>query len=53
MFAKNIGAVVCWAGYGYGDKGECESLGPDYVVWSLDEVRVLVERAEAPGNGSH
>jgi len=42
MFARNVGAVACWARYGYGDVDECEKLRPDVVVDGLEEVRVLV-----------
>jgi len=46
QFAKNIGAVACWARYGYGKKEECERLGPDFVVDSLEEVQRLICRIQ-------
>lgn len=42
QFARNIGAIACWAKYGYGHKEECEKLGPELVVDSLEEVQRLV-----------
>ena len=42
QFAKNIGAVSCWARYGYGDAERCEGLGPDLVIESLEELERIV-----------
>jgi phosphoglycolate phosphatase len=42
QYAKNIGAVACWARFGYGEKEECENLGPDLVVDSLEELALLI-----------
>ncbi|KAL2825716.1 HAD-like domain-containing protein [Aspergillus cavernicola] len=43
-FARNIGARSCWCRFGYGDRVQCEGLGPDLVVDGLGEVgRVLEE----------
>lgn len=45
MFAKHVGAVSCWARYGYGDEDLCECFSPDVVVDSLEEVGKFVECA--------
>ncbi|KAE8388727.1 HAD-like domain-containing protein [Aspergillus alliaceus] len=42
-FARNIGGRVCWCRYGYGDRGACEALAPDFVVDSLGEVVGIVK----------
>jgi phosphoglycolate phosphatase len=42
QFARNIGAIACWAKYGYGHKEECEKLGPELMVDSLEEVQRLI-----------
>lgn len=42
QFAKNIGAVSCWAKYGYGDAERCESLCPDVVIGDLQELERMV-----------
>lgn len=52
MFAKNIGAMACWARYGHGDKSEPEKLSPKFVINSLEDVEVLVERAVEQGGES-
>jgi len=41
-FERNIGAMACWVRFGYGDKEECEKLGPELAVENLEEVQTLV-----------
>ncbi len=53
MFAKNVGAVACWARYGYGNVDECEKLRPDVVVDGLEEVSGLVGCTVQNGWGSY
>ncbi|KAE8138046.1 HAD-like domain-containing protein [Aspergillus pseudotamarii] len=43
QFARNIGGRSCWCRYGYGDRGACEGLKPDYVVDSLGDVVGIVK----------
>ncbi|KAE8353317.1 HAD-like domain-containing protein [Aspergillus coremiiformis] len=43
QFARNIGGRVCWCRYGYGDRGACEALGPDFIVDALEEVVGIVK----------
>ncbi|MCB2193713.1 MAG: HAD family hydrolase [Deltaproteobacteria bacterium] len=31
-FARNTGAVSCWASYGYGDAQKCRNMQPDFEV---------------------
>ncbi|KAF8247318.1 pyrophosphatase ppaX [Wilcoxina mikolae CBS 423.85] len=38
LYAKNIGAAACWVRFGYGENEECEKLGPDFIVDSLEEL---------------
>ncbi|KAK0719416.1 HAD-like domain-containing protein [Lasiosphaeris hirsuta] len=41
QFAKNIGAISCWAKYGHGDAERCQTLAPDVVVDGLQELEQL------------
>ncbi|WEW59729.1 HAD family hydrolase [Emydomyces testavorans] len=49
QFARNLGGRVCWCRYGYGDREACESMNPDFVVDSLDQV-VGVVRVSSEGS---
>ncbi|GAB5097085.1 HAD family hydrolase [Caballeronia sp. LP006] len=42
--ARNIGAIACWAAYGYGDKARCTAMEPDIVLQGFGE---LVEKLKA------
>lgn len=44
QFARNIGGKSCWCRFGYGDRGQCEELKPDYTVDSLTEVIPLISK---------
>jgi phosphoglycolate phosphatase len=37
-FAAQIGARSCWAEYGYGHKGSCRALSPDYTIVNISAV---------------
>jgi phosphoglycolate phosphatase len=37
-FAQNIGAVSCWASYGYGDVAECAGLQPSYTIGCVGDL---------------
>lgn len=37
-FARNIGALACWAAYGYGDKARCIAMKPDLIIDTLPEL---------------
>lgn len=37
-FAANIGARSCWAEYGYGHRGSCRALNPDYTIADISGV---------------
>jgi phosphoglycolate phosphatase len=37
-FAANIGARGCWAEYGYGHRGSCRALNPDYTITDISAV---------------
>lgn len=37
-FARNIGAAVAWARYGFGDREACQALAPDLTLDSFAEV---------------
>ena len=41
QFAANIGAVSCWAEYGYGDPVRCHALAPAYTVADITELMPL------------
>lgn len=41
QFAKNIGAMSCWARYGYGVKEHCELLAPDVIIDDLQRLEGL------------
>ncbi len=41
-FARNLGAVACFAAYGYGDAAECLAFDPEHVIRSLDELPGLL-----------
>lgn len=45
-FADNIGAVSCWASYGYGDAGECMNLKPMHVIATVADLLTI---ARLPG----
>jgi phosphoglycolate phosphatase len=36
--ARNIGALSCWAGYGYGNQAACLSMKPDMVIEAFSEL---------------
>lgn len=43
LFARNIGALSCWASYGYGSAQDCLSLNPDYSISRLRDLITIVE----------
>ncbi|KAL4921137.1 HAD-like domain-containing protein [Aspergillus aurantiobrunneus] len=43
LFARNIGARVCWCRFGQGDRRECERVGPEYTVDRLVDVVSVVD----------
>lgn len=50
LFADNIGAVSCWASYGYGDAGECMNLNPKHVIATLADLLTIARLpAREPG----
>jgi phosphoglycolate phosphatase len=40
-FANNIGAISCWASYGYGDAAECVKLQPKYVIPTVEDLLTI------------
>ncbi|QYF94325.1 HAD family hydrolase [Massilia sp. PAMC28688] len=38
QFAKNIGAIGCWAAYGFGDHANCEQLGYDHKLTKFSDL---------------
>ncbi|EDP46486.1 HAD family hydrolase [Rickettsiella grylli] len=42
LFAKNIGAKSCWAGYGYGDKKACLALHPTYIIKQFADLLAIL-----------
>lgn len=38
QYARAIGAVVCWAAYGYGDPDQCAAGQPDFTIHNPAEV---------------
>ncbi|KAL2066083.1 hypothetical protein VTL71DRAFT_2154 [Oculimacula yallundae] len=50
-FAKNIGgAKSVWCRYGYGNRGACETLEPDFTVDSLQEIADMIKNSVLSGN---
>lgn len=41
--ARNIGAIACWAAYGYGDKARCAALQPDIVLPRFGELAAQLQ----------
>jgi phosphoglycolate phosphatase len=42
LFARNIGALSCWARYGYGVAQDCLDLNPDYSISRLRDLITIV-----------
>lgn len=42
--ARNIGALSCWARYGYGDQAACLAMNPDIVIEAFGELEVRLDR---------
>ena len=42
QFAKNTGIACCWATYGFGNKGRCEELAPEYRIDGLEDLAALI-----------
>ncbi|PYH38928.1 HAD family hydrolase [Aspergillus neoniger CBS 115656] len=43
LYARNIGAQVCWCRYGQGDVEECQRLQPDHTAETLEDVLNIVK----------
>lgn len=44
LFAKRIGALCCWASYGYGEPDRCRALAPHYEISGIEQLPPLVRR---------
>ncbi|KAL5050251.1 hypothetical protein BDW71DRAFT_173469 [Aspergillus fruticulosus] len=44
LFARNIGAKVCWCQFGQGNREECEKENPEFGVGELTDVLGIVDR---------
>lgn len=42
LFAKNAQIDACWAAYGYGDRHECLSLEPTFIINNLEELSSII-----------
>ncbi len=42
LFAKNAQIDACWAAYGYGDRHECVSLEPTFVINNIEELSSII-----------
>jgi phosphoglycolate phosphatase len=42
VYARNIGAVACWACYGYGDAEWCSGLAPDIILEDIGDLKARV-----------
>lgn len=49
LFARNIGALACWAAYGYGIEAECLAFNPEYVVSQPSDLAAVLTRTTTHG----
>lgn len=49
VYARNVGARACWAGYGYGDGEICSSLQPDVTLERIADLKAYLDGSETFG----